>query len=179
MFDLSRKDAEMVTVNVDYEGDLRCRATHGPSRSELITDATVDNGGKGESFSPTDLVAVALGSCILTTMAFRARSLGLDLAGATVTVDKQMATAPTRQIGRLSAIVHIPGKIIDRHQKVLEATAFSCPVHKSLSHESRRRLRLDGDLTSSDASLIRLGIAALANLRTRSTWLTRSAAAGH
>jgi putative redox protein len=125
----------MVTINVDYEGDLRCRATHGPSRSELITDAPVDNGGRGETFSPTDLVAMALGTCILTTMAFRAKSLGLDLAGATVNVDKEMATAPTRRIGRLSATVQIPGKIADRHQKVLEATAFSCPVHKSLSHE--------------------------------------------
>jgi putative redox protein len=125
----------MVTINIDYKGDLRCQAIHGSSRSELIIDAPVDIGGKEESFSPTDLVAVALGTCILTTMAFRAKSLGLDLAGATVNVDKEMATAPPRRIARLSATVHIPGQIADRHKKVLEATAFSCPVHKSLSHE--------------------------------------------
>lgn len=124
----------MVTINIAYEGDLRCRAIHGPSGGELITDAPVDIMGKGESFSPTDLVAAALGTCILTTMATKARALDLDLTGATVSVEKEMVATP-RRIGRLAATVHITGEIADRHKKVLEATAFSCPVHKSLSHE--------------------------------------------
>lgn len=125
----------MTSFKIDYEGNLHCRAIHGPSRSELITDAPVDNGGHGESFSPTDLVAVAIGTCILTTMALRAKSLGLDLAGATVNVDKDMVVSPTRRIGRLATTVHIPGQISDRHKKLLEASAHSCPVHKSLLHE--------------------------------------------
>jgi putative redox protein len=125
----------MASFKVEYEGDLHCRAIHGPSGTELTTDAPVDNGGSEKSFSPTDLVAVALGTCILTTMAFRAKSLGLDLAGAAVNVDKEMATAPVRRIARLATRVRIPGQITDRHKKVLEATAHSCPVHKSLSHE--------------------------------------------
>jgi putative redox protein len=135
----------MASININYEGDLQCRAIFGPSGTELVTDAPVDNGGKGETFSPTDLVAVALGTCILTTMAFRAKSLGLDLAGATVNVDKAMAVTPIRRIARLAATVHIPGKIEDRHKKVLEASAHSCPVHKSLSHEIEMPIEFNWD----------------------------------
>ena len=88
--------------------------------------------GKGESFSPTDLVATALGTCILTVMGTKAQSMGIDIAGSTVTVEKEMASAP-RRIGRLATSVRIPHQIADRDKKVLEATAFTCPVHKSMS----------------------------------------------
>ena len=119
-------------ITVAYEGDLHCRAVHGPSGVQLATDAPVDNQGKGESFSPTDLVATALGTCILTVMGIKAQSLGLDIAGSTATVEKAMAAAPARRIRRLSAIVHVPHDISADDQKRLEAAAKSCPVHKSL-----------------------------------------------
>lgn len=124
----------MVTINIQYEGDLHCRATHGPSGAQLITDAPADNMGNGATFSPTDLVATALGTCILTVIATKAKSLGYALSGATVTVDKEMASGP-RRIGRLATVVFIPGQFAERDKKVLEATAFTCPVHKSMSHD--------------------------------------------
>lgn len=124
----------MVAINIEYEGDLHCRATHCPSGVELITDAPADNMGKGESFSPTDLVATALGTCILTVMGIKAQSMGIDIAGAMVTVDKEMAINP-RRIGRLATTVHILHHITDRDKKVLESAAFTCPVHKSMSSE--------------------------------------------
>jgi putative redox protein len=124
----------MVAINIEYVGDLHCRATHLPSGAELITDAPADNMGKGETFSPTDLVATALGTCILTVMGTKAQSMGIDLSGSTVVVDKEMASGP-RRIGRLATSVVIPHQISDRDKKVLEATAFTCPVHKSMSSE--------------------------------------------
>jgi putative redox protein len=76
----------MVKVSVKYTGDLHCDATHGPSQSEISTDAPTDNKGKGEAFSPTDLVATALGTCMTTTMGIKAQELGVDLRGMTVSV---------------------------------------------------------------------------------------------
>ena len=88
----------MVKITIDYEGDLHCAATHVPSATRLATDATVDNEGRGESFSPTDLVATALGSCMATTMAIVARRKGVELAGTKVEVDKEMTAQPGRVI---------------------------------------------------------------------------------
>lgn len=122
----------MVSINIEYQGDLHCVATHGPSGAVLDTDAPADNMGKGEAFSPTDLVATALGTCILTTMAIKAQSMGIDLTGATVSVDKEMSSSP-RRIGRLVTSLAIPHQIGERERKVLEATAHACPVHKSIS----------------------------------------------
>ncbi len=121
----------MVMITIAYEGDLRCTAVHGPSGTAMTTDAPVDNHGKGESFSPTDLVATALGSCILTIMAIKAESLVLDIRGTTATVEKTMSAAP-RRIGGLVARVHVPHHIADENKTRLEAAAHSCPVHKSL-----------------------------------------------
>ena len=81
-----------VPIEAVYEGDLRCRATHGPSKAELLTDAPVDNQGKGESFSPTDLVATALGTCIATTMGIFAKRHEIDLRGMRVSVKKEMVS---------------------------------------------------------------------------------------
>ena len=124
----------MVAINIEYLGDLHCRATHGPSGTELFTDAPADNLGKGDGFSPTDLVATALGTCILTVMGTKAQSMSVDLIGSTVTVDKEMTTGP-RRISRLSTRVAIPNQVADRDRKILEAAAFTCPVHKSMSPE--------------------------------------------
>jgi putative redox protein len=122
----------MVEINVTYTGQLRTTATHGPSQSTLITDAPKDNMGKGEAFSPTDLVATALATCILTTMGIVAQRNNLDMNGATAKVTKEMVTAPTRRIGRLAVTVRMPRKLGDEDQKRLENAAHGCPVHKSL-----------------------------------------------
>ena len=124
----------MVAINIEYVGNLHCKATHVPSGIELITDAPADNMGKGEAFSPTDLVATALGTCILTVMGTKAQSMGIDLTGSTVVVDKEMTSDP-RRISRLATSVVVPHQISDRDRKVLEAAAFTCPVHKSMSSE--------------------------------------------
>lgn len=124
----------MVAIRMEYHGDLHCSATHGPSGAEISTDAPLDNMGKGETFSPTDLVATALGTCILTTMAIKAQSMGIDLAGATVAVEKEMASNP-RRIGRLITNIVLPHQIAERERKVLEATAHACPVHRSMAPE--------------------------------------------
>lgn len=121
----------MVTITATYQGDLCCTATHGPSSATLSTDAPKDNEGLGRFFSPTDLVATALGTCILTTMAIVARRRGFELQGATVSVEKHMLDKP-RRIGRLPVTLRIPGSYTDEQKKLLENTAHACPVHKSL-----------------------------------------------
>ncbi|MCA8973941.1 MAG: OsmC family protein [Planctomycetes bacterium] len=121
----------MVTITAAYQGDLCCKATHGPSDSNLSTDAPKDNEGLGRYFSPTDLVATALGTCILTTMAIVGRRHGLGLEGAGVEVEKHMNATP-RRIGRLPVKLTIPGNYTADQKKLLEAAARSCPVHKSL-----------------------------------------------
>jgi putative redox protein len=128
----------MVKVDVNYTGDLHCDATHGPSKSKIATDAPMDNRGKGESFSPTDLVATALGTCISTTMGIKAEELGVDLRGMTVSVQKEMSKDAPRRIVALPSEVHIPLPRNHPHREVLEQTALNCPVHKSLPSEIRR-----------------------------------------
>lgn len=107
-------------------------ATHGPSGVAITTDAPVDNHGRGESFSPTDLCATALATCMATIMAIQARTLGLDLAGMKVRVEKQMSTQPPRRIARLPLEVWVPGVTDAKTRKQLERAAHACPVHQSL-----------------------------------------------
>ncbi|QMV17906.1 OsmC family peroxiredoxin [Granulicella sp. 5B5] len=121
----------MVTIQMEYEGDLHCRAVHGPSGTALATDAPKDNQGRGESFSPTDLVATALGTCMLTTMAIMARTLNVEIAGAKATVEKEMTPAP-RRIGSLATTVHMPTALDADTQLKLERAAHTCPVLRSL-----------------------------------------------
>ena len=125
----------MVEVNIIYQGQLHCEATHAPSGAVIQTDAPRDNMGKGESFSPTDLVATALGSCILTVMGIAARKLGIDLSGVTVKVNKEMLQSPVRRIGKLAVEVDFPIAVSDEHKKIFEHAAHTCPVHKSLNPE--------------------------------------------
>ncbi len=122
----------MVTIQLEYQGDLHCKAVHEPSGTELSTDAPKDNQGRGDSFSPTDLVATALGSCMLTVMGIMARTLNLDIAGTTATVTKEMTAAPPRRIARLDVKINIPKQISPENQLKLERAAHTCPVHKSL-----------------------------------------------
>jgi putative redox protein len=121
----------MVAIQLEYEGDLHCRAVHGPSGVELNSDAPKDNQGRGESFSPTDLVATALGTCMLTTMGILARTLGIDMAGATATVEKEM-TPPPRRIQRLTVGIRMPRALDAESQQKLERAAHTCPVQKSI-----------------------------------------------
>ncbi len=123
----------MVEVNIVYQGQLHCEATHGPSGVVIQTDAPRDNMGKGESFSPTDLVATALGSCILTVMGIAARKLDIDLSGVAVKVRKEMLSSPVRRIGRLEVEVNFPMLVSAEHKKALEHAAHTCPVHQSLN----------------------------------------------
>jgi len=122
----------MVNIQVEYQGDLHCKATHGPSGAELNTDAPKDNQGRGESFSPTDLVATALGTCMLTIMAMAARAQNIDISRATATVEKEMTAAPPRKIQRLAVRIHVPHKVSEEDREKLERAALTCPVHRSL-----------------------------------------------
>jgi putative redox protein len=125
----------MVTIQLEYQGDLHCKAVHEPSGTELSTDAPRDNQGRGESFSPTDLVATALGTCILTTMAIAARTQNLDVSGSTATVQKEMTTSAPRRIARLDVKIRVPQALSSENQQKLERAAHTCPVHKSLHPE--------------------------------------------
>jgi len=122
----------MVTIHVLYEGGLHTRVTHGPSKSELATDAPVDNQGRGESFSPTDLVATALGSCMATTMGIAAKKNGWDMDGARVTVEKHMVADPLRRVGKLAVRIEMPKALGAKERGVLEKAAHTCPVRVSL-----------------------------------------------
>jgi uncharacterized OsmC-like protein len=125
----------MVKLKSTYAGGLRCRAEHGPSGATLVTDAPVDNHGKGESFSPTDLVATALGACMMTIMGIVAERHGIDLTGTTAETEKVMTPAPPRRIASLRTRITIPLPADHPQRAVLEQAAHTCPVHKSLHPE--------------------------------------------
>lgn len=125
----------MVQIQLEYEGDLRTRATHGPSSATTVTDAPVDNHGRGASFSPTDLVATALGTCMLTVMGIVARKNDWDLAGSTASVEKGMIDAPVRRVARLTVELHMARDPGEDARRVLEHAALNCPVWHSLNPE--------------------------------------------
>jgi len=122
----------MIEITVNYEGDLHCDALHHPSGNRLVTDAPVDNNGRGEAFSPTDLVATALGACMATVIGIVARRKELDLAGMSVRVRKFMSDDLPRRISRLEVDLAIPLPADHPDRKLLEAAAKGCPVHHSL-----------------------------------------------
>jgi len=136
-----------MSVQIDglYLGKKRTRLTHGPSRAEVLTDAPVDNGGEGACFSPTDMVAGALGACMMTIMGILAERAGLDLSGMTMQVEKEMRSEP-RRIGRLSVTLHMPARLTPADRKKLEEAAHLCPVKESLhpSVEVQARFVYDG-----------------------------------
>ena len=122
----------MVKINIVYEGGLRCRLTHEQSGSVITTDAPKDNMGKGEAFSPTDLVAAGLGSCMLTVMGIVATRHAIDLKGTAVDVTKEMVTEPIRRIGTITVTFRMAPGIPADKRAMLEHAAHTCPVHKSL-----------------------------------------------
>ncbi len=122
----------MPTATARYQGHLRTEATHVASGTVIQTDAPTDNHGRGEAFSPTDLVCVALGSCIVTTMGIVADRHRLNLAGSTYAVTKHMSQAPPRRIARIEVALQLPAALAPADRKLLERTAHSCPVSLSL-----------------------------------------------
>lgn len=125
----------MVKVTVNYEGELRCTVKHGPSGGTFQTDAPVDNNGKGESFSPTDLCASALGSCIATIVGMQMEQIGIDLKGMRIEVKKEMSENQPRRITRLATEIWLPIELNDDQMWKVEIAAKNCPVHHSLHPE--------------------------------------------
>jgi len=133
----------MVEISIKYLGDLRCEARHEPSGTVITTDAPVDNEGRGESFSPTDLAATSLGACMLTIMGIAARKQGVDLGNTQVKVLKEMTPKPPRRIAKLTVVFTIPLPASHEKRAMLEEAARSCPVHLSLHPGVEQEMRLD------------------------------------
>lgn len=124
-----------MTSKISYQGELRTSAIHLKSNTELITDAPIDNHGKGATFSPTDLVATALGSCMLTIMGIVANKKEIDFKGASIDIEKVMESNP-RRIAEIKAKVTLaPGELSVSDKRLLETAARNCPVAKSLSQD--------------------------------------------
>ncbi|MBU6250096.1 MAG: OsmC family protein [Cyanobacteria bacterium REEB417] len=122
----------MTTIACRYDGDLRCHAVHGPSQSSLETDAPSDNQGQGERFSPTDLVATALSTCILTIMGITADRHGWRIDGTTARVEKTMTGSGVRRIALLEVWVTLPEHLGADQRRLLQRSGEGCPVKRSL-----------------------------------------------
>jgi len=121
-----------VRVEGSYLGDLKVRLTHAPSGAQIVTAAPVDNHGDGSSFSPTDLCASALGTCMVTVMGIFAHEAGIPFAGVTFSLEKHMRADP-RRIDRIPVTVHMPTGLTPQQRQKLERVALSCPVYLSLN----------------------------------------------
>lgn len=120
-----------VVITGRYTGDLKVAVRHELSGTEFVTAAPLDNQGDGSSFSPTDLVATALGSCIITVMAIAARSEGIPFAGASFRIEKHMAADP-RRIAALPLVIEMPNGLSPAQRERLEKVGSHCPVHRSI-----------------------------------------------
>ena len=123
-----------MTSIVEYEGQLRTVCTHLRSGNNFETDAPVDNNGKGERFSPTDLLATSLATCMITVMGIKARTMGFDLDGVKIEVEKIMKSEP-RRVGGINLFFHIPDNlknIEDKTKQILKHTGNTCPVQQSI-----------------------------------------------
>ncbi|HYG62687.1 MAG TPA: OsmC family protein [Thermoanaerobaculia bacterium] len=129
-----------VEITGRYVGNLKVEMTHGPSGAVIRSAAPVDNQGDGSSFSPTDLAAAALGSCMLTLIAIVGQRDGLDLTGLSFRLEKHMASNP-RRIGSIPVVIEMPAGLTPEQRKKLENAALTCPVHKSLSEEVEKPVR--------------------------------------
>lgn len=122
-----------MTASIVYKGQLRCECTHLQSGTVIETDAPTDNRGKGERFSPTDTVCVALATCVITTMGIKAQDMNIDLANTSISVQKHMLSDP-RRIGRIDVTLNFPAglQIDEKDRIILERVGDNCPVMKSL-----------------------------------------------
>lgn len=126
----------MTTVKAMYLGGLRVECEHLQSGTKIVTDAPVDNHGKGAAFSPTDLCATSLAACMMTTMGIYAESAGIDLTGTEMEITKKMAAEPHRRIGEIEILFRMPDReYSDKHKTAIERTTKSCAVHFSLSEQ--------------------------------------------
>lgn len=130
-------------MHIEYTGDLRTTVLHEPSGTVIQTDAPTDNQGKGECFSPTDLCATALGSCIITTIGIKGLQKGWDITGSKVKVEKIMSSDTPRRIGQLNVEVRIPDRFSDQDKKHMINIAHACPVHQSLHPDVLLNVSLD------------------------------------
>ncbi len=128
-----------MTSKVTYIGDLRTSSIHLQSGNEIISDAPLDNNGKGEAFSPTDTVANALASCMMTVMGIKARDLHIELTGSTAEVTKIMNAEP-RRIGAIEIVFNMSVDLDQKNKTILERTAMTCPVFLSLNVEIEKRI---------------------------------------
>jgi len=121
-----------MTSRITYLGDLRTTSVHLQSGTEILSDAPTDNHGKGEAFSPTDLVANALGSCMISIMAIKSKDLNVDLVGSTIEITKVMQAEP-RKIAKIIVVLNLPIKVDEKTRIILERVAMNCPVLLSLN----------------------------------------------
>ncbi len=134
----------MATAKITYLGDLRTECTHLQSGNTLITDAPCDNQGKGEAFSPTDLLATSLGACILTIMGIKARDNNIDITGTEVEITKIMASEPPRRVAEVVVEFFFPGKPYTPEEKAtVESVAGTSPVPLSLHPELKQTIRFN------------------------------------
>jgi len=126
-----------MTSKITYLGDLRTSSIHLQSGSEIISDAPIDNNGKGEAFSPTDTVANALGSCMFTVMGIKAQDLQIDLSNSTAEITKIMAADP-RRISEIHVVFNFSVDIDTKYKTILERTAMTCPVYYSLHPDIKK-----------------------------------------
>jgi len=138
----------MYTTEVIYQGALRCNATHQNSLSVIQTDAPLDNRGKGERFSPTDLVAAALGSCMLTVMGIAASDKGINLEGSTVSILKKMGISPRRIVTLSGELTIYHSACSEEDLESLRLTAINCPVAKSLHPDINQDIQIQFILRS-------------------------------
>lgn len=122
----------MTQLDIEYIGDLRCKVNHVPSGQTFYTDAPIDNQGKGESISPTDMIAAALGACFSTISGIAAKTHGIDIDGMKLSVFKEMAPAPDRKISRLTVNIILPKKLSDKDFAIIKNIIKTCPVAKSI-----------------------------------------------
>jgi len=131
----------MATIETYYEGNLRTIAKHVASRTEIVTDAPLDNHGKGEAFSPTDLLSASLGSCMLTLMGIAGQTHGIKLEGTAIKITKIMASDP-RKVSEIQIDFSFPDLTFNDHQKlILERAARTCPVALSLHPDIKQTIR--------------------------------------
>ena len=123
-----------MTASIIYKGDLRCEAEHLQSKTTIETDAPTDNRGKGERFSPTDLLCVSLATCMLTTMGIKASDMNVNINNARADVTKHMASDP-RRVSKIEVTVTLPGNANEKERIILERTGTNCPVAKSIHPE--------------------------------------------
>jgi putative redox protein len=130
----------MSTASIEYLGDLRTRCTHIRSGTDITTDAPVDNNGKGEAFSPTDLLSTSLAACMITTMGIRARHENIPFREAKAQMTKVMAANP-RRVSEIVIEMQMPSDLTDEQRQILEDTALNCPVAKSLNPQIKQDIR--------------------------------------